>query len=101
MFGANLRIHRIEAFRELVEMAGGHGGIEVMFGVKEHVVGKQIYPAAALGAGGEFGVIAVMMNGPDGEEAGETFANEHGGDMDGEAGRREDEGRGDDTGDGG
>ena len=86
MFGANLRIHRIEAFRELVEMAGGDGGVEVMFGVKEHVVGNPIDPTAALGAGGEFGIVAMMMNGPNGEEAGETFADEHGGDVDGEGG---------------
>ena len=69
-----------------MKMAGGHGGVEVMFGVEEHVVGKEIDPAPALGAGGEFGVVAVMMYGPNRKEAGETFADEHGGDVDGEAG---------------
>ena len=100
LFGANLRIHRIEAFRELVEMASGDGGVEVMFGVEEHVVGNPIDPAAALGAGGEFGVVAMVVDGPDGEEAGEAFADEHGGDVDGEAGKCEEKGCGDDGGDG-
>jgi hypothetical protein len=42
--------------------------------------------------GGKFGVVAVVMDGPDGEETGETFADEHGGDVDGEAGKCEEVG---------
>lgn len=67
-------------------MAGGDGGVEVVFGVEEHAVGEEGDPAAALGAGGEWCVFAVVVNGPDCEEAGEAFAEEHDGEVDCQAG---------------
>ena len=69
-------------------MGSWDGGVEVMFAVKEHAVGKKIDEAAALGAGMSwvFGVFAVMVDGPDGEESGETFADEHCAEVEGDGG---------------
>lgn len=78
----------IEAGGEGGEVAGGDGGVEVVFGVEEHAVGEEGDPAAALGAGGEGFVFAVVVNGPDREEAGETFTDEHYAEVKREAGQQ-------------
>lgn len=86
LFGAHLGVKRVYATGKDFEVAGGNSGEQVVFAVEEHAVGKEIYQAAALGArvAWVFDRFAVVVDGPHGEEAGETFADEHCAEMEGE-----------------
>ena len=63
----------IEPVSQLRQVAGWHSGVQVMFGMEEHAIGKSNLPAAALRTGQQFRCLAVMMDRPHGKEPGEAF----------------------------
>src|SRR5262249_25071201 len=79
-FFGKLRHGGVQSPRELREMSGRHTREQVMFGMIEHRIGEKVQPSPALCAAWLAGGTSVVDS-PDSEESGQTFAREHRSDM--------------------
>jgi hypothetical protein len=75
-----LRHGSVQSPGVVTQMSGRHTREQVMFGVIEHVIREEVQPSPALGAAWLASGTAVV-DGPDSEESGQTFAGEQGSDM--------------------
>ena len=73
-FFASVRAPPYPALRQLRQVAGRDRGKQVMLDVPEHIERHGVLDTAAQRAREIMGAIAVMVNGPDGEERGDAVA---------------------------
>ena len=67
----------VEPVSELGQVASRYTGIQVVFGVEEHVVGNQRFEPAANSSSDEVRTVAVVVNRPYRKEGGEALADAH------------------------
>src|SRR6476646_5761815 len=69
--------NRIQTLGQLRQMAGGHGGEQMVLHMKEHVVGGAVLKQSPQRSSKGTRLIAVVVDGPNGEERREALSRHH------------------------